>query len=685
MENAEVATSFDGGDGFGANAQYHLGNHKKALFADSSCDGNLDSGYASNFSISQNHITTNSSKLANITNSPRRSSSASFKKSIDLQTINENYELQSSLNATETPTTRSIRQLSEFHIQTPQNAKNISETTPTKSNYFNVPNSGPRSGRKKNRSRLQWSPYQNSPTKRKSDPMTIKSPSNRCTLNSEFDLNDENDAENLESIYDRSIGFSPINPHNLSNAVTQENVSKRTLQRHPSGIESSTPKLTNFRRTQTQSNVKRNEEEKIINYPSGFLRKTQSFSPAKRGASILKETNYRNRSNREEVLIEHDETEAPNPARKVLAFSGPQFVRLLHTKSPPAKPNLRSNANDSQTSMKKSWQSPRKQNQSRLIKEFSRKKSIKPTTSTLVESFNESDVLMSLANKDEPTLDQQSMDVSNNADAINSTPSSQVDLFSNFAGTPMRNNVTEKSLLDEANRTPVKRLERSFSYNPAPKTSSPEKEMNEILRRLPCTPPKKYNRKPLKRQASVLSDSVTNEPAAKRRLYETFKRPPPIDGQEKVDILWHLTKIGDNFSVKRILNSLDDKDLQSVYCVSQAWRKAVKTDSKLDVRRRKYVRIARSVKENAFRRETKVQLRDRNHNNENITNELNKKRKPFNVCNDRNVVQSEDVPRSPPASPSTRKFRENQKVRTLEHLLNDNFHLFLFIHLIWVK
>lgn len=90
------------------------------------------------------------------------------------------------------------------------------------------------------------------------------------------------------------------------------------IQRHPSGIESSTPK-NNFKRIRTQSIVKPKLDLVGELARDHLIRKTQSFSPAKRSA--LREPNFQRAVEPDATITEAIETVDPksyNPARKVL-------------------------------------------------------------------------------------------------------------------------------------------------------------------------------------------------------------------------------------------------------------------------------------------------------------------------------------------------------------------------------
>lgn len=216
-------------------------------------DFGLDSGYASTSSSTYNitganNVSSESPGVASQTHSsiPR--------KSIDLETIDEHYEVSFvpiSPSVNETPTTRSIRQINAFHITTPQNAKNVLETTPTKSNYFYNTRSTHKGSHKKSRSSgsASRSPMHQKLTasqkKARGISMTFKEKlKSTDNLENEFlELIEETENnENDFSISMEDAAISPIGHHNRSTTTTPRSKQRGSLQRYPSGIESSTPK-----------------------------------------------------------------------------------------------------------------------------------------------------------------------------------------------------------------------------------------------------------------------------------------------------------------------------------------------------------------------------------------------------------------------------------------------------------
>lgn len=639
---------------FGIEPHPMFGNNKKVLMEHS--DATLDSGYMTNWSISHNHTAT-SSFTSSRNGSPRTAlASGSFKQFTELETIAENLDAKSS--AVETPTTRNIRQLSEFHINTPQNNRSQFETTPKKPNYFLNTSGGSLSARKKKR--FSWGPYE-SPNSKRNSAGKIKSPGKRSTL---FDRNDENSYD--ENVCDQSIYISPIKSHNNSNVIQASNSPRGNIQRHPSGIGTSTPKF-NIRRTLTHSALQPNN----IDQDNRLVRKIKSFNPIHRGSSVLKDSSALNRQESIDFINELDESPAYNPAKKMLAFSSQQFEQLIKPSQAASLPKTPVKANnvvdnmENQSVAEAPKYSPRKlanfRDQSRLIKEFTKKKSSRLWPKKTVEKIsNESDIHMSSVSHDSATAtlaDDMMDDCLSFPDEIKQLQNAStlnLNLKDTKIDTPTRNISMSHSIREEANRTPTKRFERCTSYHSISTKSSPEKEKNKILYHdLPCTPPKTYIRRPLKRQASALADITQPkiEPPAKRKLY-SIERDTYYDGMEYLDILKHLIT---NFKItpvtEKILGYLSGKDLHAAYCVSKDWSTVIDSCKKSRFKRRQYVKESESIKENIF--ETTASTANRSTNNNNDTF----RRKPFQLYNDK-----EDVSFEVPLSPSSRRFREHQEV-----------------------
>lgn len=242
-------------------------------------------------------------------------------------------------------------------------------------------------------------------------------------------------------------------------------------------------------------------------------------------------------------------------------------------------------------------------------------------------------------------------------------------------------------------KTPTKKLRRSISFNPTTATAtsaasaSTEDDANKenaIYSHLPCTPPKIIGkRKLLKRPLSALNvnehpDQLTNEssdnshtkvPAAKRKLYDDCSRKWTYHGFEKLDILGHLARENCNNLIDTVLSYLNDSELQSAYFVSKQWARCINSNPSANVRRRKLARTQRDSKENARRGSHRFAVNQQQQliesHMEQLVEQLGKSnnREPFTSCNLKS--RAKKIVRSPPVSPSKRKFHENQKVMTL--------------------
>lgn len=553
----------------------------------------------------------------------------------------------------ETPTTQSIRNLNAFHINTPQNTRSELETTPKKGNHF-ANFYGSRSGSKRNRSQnIRWS--------------LDKSQFDSILENSENTFNDE-----VAAACNQSINVSPIKPHNISNITIQQADKSHGIQRHPSGIESSTPKMA-MKRTRTQSIVKPKLNLVDEQTRNRLMRKAQSFSPAKRSA--LRETNYRT-VEPDTVYLEDDEVQAHNPARKFLEFTAEQFNQLTQQNRPalfqtPTKIQKHI-VNDeiappathlpSPTNKLKLKRLSAQRCESRLVKEFSRKKTIKPTIQTpkkSLGSLNESDILASLAPEQE-TEPEKSASSANNEDSLMDisdlvvTPSTNQAIFSD---TPIRDDGVKQNVREDANRTPTKRFEKSISHSFLSVKTSPEKEKFDILYGdLPCTPPKNRQRRPMKRPAHIDSP-LPNEPSAKRKLYEetVLEEPPCTVGIEKppcmvifeeMDILTQLKNRKMETEINKILRDLPDDSLQAVSSVCKSWKSLIDENRALRIRRRRFVKNKQMTKENVRRNDSKPNINENN----NI--------KPLHIHNKNYQFEEKTVV----VSPSTRRFNEHQQV-----------------------
>lgn len=607
----------------------------------------------------------------------------------------------------ETPTTRSIRYLNDFHINTPQNARDQLETTPKKANYFANRSSGGGA----------------SSTKKKRNPLgNIRWSLDKSSQSSIFESIDEN----FENIFNaeaskacnQSIGVSPIKPHNISNANIHLPEKTQCIQRHPSGIESSTPK-NNFKRIRTQSIVKPSVNLIDELKRDHLIRKTQSFSPSKRSA--LRETNFQHFIQPNEAHTNMAvESNVYNPARKVLEFTSQNFERLIGPSSgtalaaaaaaaaaatTPIKSNPHKDQraiNDGSTTPKTIGKhTPLKRlhiKQSRLVKEFSRKKitrsvTIRQTPSKAVASLNESDILAALADENETETkrknedaaraadtDENLMDISDlSASSSIKTPRAN---RQHLGDTPTRNEFVKQNIREEANRTPAKRFQKSTSYNFLSVKSSPEKEKFDIVYgNLPCTPPKNRQRRSLKRPAAAIrtdSPLAADEPSAKRNLFSESRRMYYNGMKQPLDILSYFQKVDKPEMAERILEYLPDKDLQTVWMVCKAWRKFIDENPKFKLRRHAFIKSRETIKENLpqrFDNKPNQQQQQHNHhhhynNNSNssksisfscsiINNNNNNNTLPLHVHNNNSTILAE---KPVVVSPSKRRFEEHQQV-----------------------
>lgn len=594
---------------------YPMNNNKK-LIDESGSDIHSESGYASAAFISYNQTAT--------------SASISMKRS--LEPIAENYELtfrdSSGASMNETPTTRSARQLSEFHIQTPPNDKRMQETTPTKANYYTQAlRSSQKSSTKKKRS-LVLSPYKVTPNKRNGNNSRTYSPMHLSFMDKmmsaekhkRFAQSDDNeDIENSfeMSVNDPSIELSPIGHQNKSLTMTttasmnMHDGNRRTLQRHPSGIESSTPIHSHsIRRTNTQTVARAQFDTQSARY---LLRKTQSFSPAKRSANILQEISNRAREplERHDERLEEDESAKElNPARKMLEFSTNQFDKLVTGNKPAVVPT-------SFPQIKPSPITPTKLLKPRRIQTLQRQQRIHNTPSPPIES-------------------------------------------------PVHDEVAQQSIRNNVLLRPTKKFKRSISCSSASPDNIPS-EGAKCETSIYCTPRKASRRKPLKRPAP--SDNVSVEPPAKRKL--------SYQGVETFDIMTHLQEKGGFFPnvVEQILSQLSDIDLHASYQVCSSWSNMIANHELAFERYSRYARQLERHKENleTNRIATSTATRPR----PSIDIDESVKRKPFGGRNVHYSLRPTPPRRSPPVSPSKRSFYENQKVNfELQMSPNRSFHKF---------
>lgn len=212
----------------------HL-NNKKLI---NESDVHLDSGYTS-YNITGSTNSSGSSPF--LTSNP-----PSVRKQFDLEPISENHEatfLAPSPQLNETPTTKSIRQISAFHITTPIHNVAHQETTPTKSNFWSADYTSPRPKVRTSAAKY-GSPLRLTPNKRSARGLSI---TKHVSFSDKLQTENE-EKENSYAGADVSIGFSPIANHNNSIAMSQE--SPRRI------LESSTPLHNIYKRPKVQTVAK---------------------------------------------------------------------------------------------------------------------------------------------------------------------------------------------------------------------------------------------------------------------------------------------------------------------------------------------------------------------------------------------------------------------------------------------
>lgn len=198
----------------------------------------------------------------------------------------------------------------------------------------------------------------------------------------------------------------------------------------------------------------------------------------------------------------------------------------------------------------------------------------------------------------------------------------------------------------------------STSRIPLPRTpkkikpTSVDHERLEILYPMIRRTPSKYN--PLQRRA-----------ATKRKLAHTLsntfkRRCKYYGGNTHLNIIAKL----ENYSLilDQIFRNLSPQDLANMCEVSQSWRKAVKSSRWAWDQVIHYLENCKSLKENDGHFEAR-ELDARKEQSVEIASDCIIRKIPFNQSNLRiDRKRPGEINRSPPVSPSKRKFHENQKV-----------------------
>lgn len=206
-------------------------------------------------------------------------------------------------------------------------------------------------------------------------------------------------------------------------------------------------------------------------------------------------------------------------------------------------------------------------------------------------------------------------------------------------------------------------LESPILFSPnIPRTP---KSASRKLKRLNSSSAAKKDKQPRSKPASPKHQRFPVIPGAYRRHY---------DGVERLNILKRLNE-HDKDAMEIVLGYLADSDLVRVVAVSRGWRSIIESDRRLVRRLRDYLAREAHSKENLDRSE--MVSRDESklvvacdagvapaklvhQSSASVT------RQPFSLCNSidagNHSVMNTTVPKSPPVSPSRRKFYENQKI-----------------------
>lgn len=200
------------------------------------------------------------------------------------------------------------------------------------------------------------------------------------------------------------------------------------------------------------------------------------------------------------------------------------------------------------------------------------------------------------------------------------------------------------------------------------------------LPKTPTSASKSRNR--VKRLSSTKKDKPRSKPPSPIHRAQPIilgSNRPSYAGVERLNILKRLNNL-DKDSLGIILDFLTDGDLVRVVSVSQGWRRIIKEHPRTYRRLRAYLAREAKVKENldrtggstsAFSRDSSLLWKSASVVSLDGGKEsaVSIQRQPFSLCNSIDGNQSAgelrrlgSVQKSPPVSPSKRKFRENQKV-----------------------
>ncbi|XP_058460407.1 uncharacterized protein LOC131436013 [Malaya genurostris] len=204
---------------------------------------------------------------------------------------------------------------------------------------------------------------------------------------------------------------------------------------------------------------------------------------------------------------------------------------------------------------------------------------------------------------------------------------------------------------------------------------------------IPRTPTSANKSRKLKRLSSRSLSSVKKDKPHSKPTSPKHRTEPTIPGRyrrsyegvERLDILKSLNE-HNKYALDVVLDYLTDSDLVEVVAVSRGWRSIIKTHRRVNRRLRDFLSRTSHTKENLNRtgsvsRDFSVQSSAKSistsfeKDKDTIPQPVQLIRQPFSLCNSvdgsfsaMELKRSNSVQKSPPVSPSKRKFRENQKI-----------------------
>lgn len=252
--------------------------------------------------------------------------------------------------------------------------------------------------------------------------------------------------------------------------------------------------------------------------------------------------------------------------------------------------------------------------------------------------------------------------------------------------TDITQQITQVSSFNESAfpQTPSKQtlsLDDSGVIRHAPVCIEANKSIHSILENeslvslnIPKTPTSANKSRPkLKRLSSTKKDKARNKPVSpihRARPFITGSYRRCYANIERLNILDRLNK-HNKYALEIVLQHLTDSDLVQVVAVSRGWRSIIEQHPKVYRRMRAYLAREAHSKEN-LNRTTSVSSREcslleRTGTAKEFAAAV--PRQPFSLCNSiednhstGELMRSRSIPKSPPVSPSKRKFRENQKI-----------------------